>query len=139
MEGTAGAQMAVSPKIQMVEYSQPVGPMRPEKKLTGDGLHICCGAHAMSYYTKKKRSATAPIFSNVTRAIEILFFELFKHHQLSPALHSTGNHEFWCYSRSRLVHNSSRTTGSNQNMLEIKKYGGKLMAMSIPVPKGLRE
>uniref|UniRef100_A0A2N9J0F7 Uncharacterized protein n=1 Tax=Fagus sylvatica TaxID=28930 RepID=A0A2N9J0F7_FAGSY len=44
---------------------------------------------------------------------------------LSPALHSTGNHEFWYYSRSRLVYNSSRTTGSNQNMLEIKKYGGK--------------
>ena len=65
--------MAVNPKIQMVEYSQPVGPMRPEKKLTEDGLHICCGAHAMSYYTKKRRSATAPIFSNVTRAIEIPF------------------------------------------------------------------
>uniref|UniRef100_A0A2N9F2T7 Protein kinase domain-containing protein n=1 Tax=Fagus sylvatica TaxID=28930 RepID=A0A2N9F2T7_FAGSY len=45
--------------------------------------------------------------------------------KLSPALHSTGNHEFWYCSRSRLVHNSSRTTGSNQNMLEIKKYGGK--------------
>ena len=65
--------MAVSPKIQIVEYSQPVGPMRPEKKLTEDGLHICCGAYAMSYYTKKRRSATAPIFSNVTRAIEIPF------------------------------------------------------------------
>jgi hypothetical protein len=66
-------------------------------------------------------------------------FKLFKHHQLIPALHSTGNHEFWYCSRCRLVHNSSRTTGSNQNMLEIKKHGGKLMAMSIPVPKGLRE
>uniref|UniRef100_A0A2N9GHT2 Uncharacterized protein n=1 Tax=Fagus sylvatica TaxID=28930 RepID=A0A2N9GHT2_FAGSY len=62
-------------------------------------------------------------------------FKLFKHHQLSPALHSTGNHDFWYCSRSRLVHNSSRTTGSNQDMLEMKKYGGKLMAITIPVPK----
>jgi hypothetical protein len=37
------------------------------------------------------------------------------------------------------MHNSSKTAGSNQDMLEMKKHGGKLMAMSIPVSKGLRE
>jgi hypothetical protein len=42
-------------------------------------------------------------------------------------------------SGSRLVHNNSRTTGSNQDMLEIKKHGEKLMTIFIPVPKGLRE
>jgi hypothetical protein len=42
-------------------------------------------------------------------------------------------------SGSRLMHNSSKTTGSNQDMLEIKKHGEKPMTMFIPVPKGLRE
>jgi hypothetical protein len=46
--------MATSPKIQMVEYSQPVGPMKSEEKLTEQGLYICCGAHDMSYYTKRE-------------------------------------------------------------------------------------
>ena len=54
--------MAVSPKIQMVEYSQPVGPMKSEKKLTEDGLHICCGAHAMSYYTRREEVQQLPSF-----------------------------------------------------------------------------
>ena len=63
-------------------------------------------------------------------------FKLFKHHQLSPALHSTGNHEFWYSSRSRLVPNSLRTTGSNQNMLEIKKYGEKANGHVHSSPKG---
>jgi hypothetical protein len=40
--------METSPKIQMVEYSQPVGPMKSEEKLTEHGLCICCGAHDMS-------------------------------------------------------------------------------------------
>jgi hypothetical protein len=87
----------------------------------------------------KKRRATAPIFSNVTRAAKDAIFKLFKPLQLIPALHSTGNNESWYCSRSRLVHNSSRTIGSNQDMLEIKKHGEKPMTMSIPVPKGPRE
>ena len=87
----------------------------------------------------KKRRATAPIFSNVTRAAKNAIFKSFKHHQLIPALHSTGNHEFWYYSHSRLMHNSSKTVGSNQDMLEMRKHGGKLIAMTIPVPKGLKE
>ena len=37
------------------------------------------------------------------------------------------------------MHNSSETAGSNQDMLEMRKHGEKLMAMTIPVPKGLRE
>jgi hypothetical protein len=52
--------MATSPKIQMVEYSQPVGPMKSEEKLTEQGLHICCGAHAMSYYTKREEVQQLP-------------------------------------------------------------------------------
>ena len=52
--------MAVSTKIQIVEYSQPVGPMKSEKKLTEDGLHICCGAHAMSYYTRREEVQQLP-------------------------------------------------------------------------------
>jgi hypothetical protein len=42
-------------------------------------------------------------------------------------------------SGSRLMHNSSKTTGSNQDILEMKKYDGRPITMSIPVPKGLRE
>ena len=52
--------MAVSPKIQMVEYNQPVGPMKSEKKLTEDGLHICWGAHTMPYYTRREEVQQLP-------------------------------------------------------------------------------
>jgi hypothetical protein len=96
------------------------------------------GAHAMHHFTKKEKSNSSHLLQR-DKSNHNTIFKLFKHHQLIPALHSTGNHEFWYCSRSRLVHNSSRTTDSNQNMLEMKKHGGKLMAMSIPVPKGLRE
>jgi hypothetical protein len=37
------------------------------------------------------------------------------------------------------MHNSSKTTGSNHDILEMKKYDGIPITMSIPVPKGLRE
>jgi hypothetical protein len=130
--------MVVSPKVQMTEYSQTVGPTKSEAKLTKDGLCICCGAHAMHHFTKKEKSNSSHLLQR-DKSNQNTIFKSFKHHQLIPALHSTGNHEFWYCSRSRLVHNSSKTTGSNQNMLEMKKHGGKLMAMSIPVPKGLRE
>jgi hypothetical protein len=66
-------------------------------------------------------------------------FKLFKHLQLTSALYHTGNHEFWYCSRSRLMHNSSKTTGSNQDTLEMKKYDGRPITMFIPIPKGLRE
>jgi hypothetical protein len=49
-----------APKIQMVEYSQPVGPMKSEEKLTEQGLYICCGAHDMSYYTKREEVQQLP-------------------------------------------------------------------------------
>uniref|UniRef100_A0A2N9FE69 Uncharacterized protein n=1 Tax=Fagus sylvatica TaxID=28930 RepID=A0A2N9FE69_FAGSY len=51
---------------------------------------------------------------------------------LIPALHSTGNNEFWYCSRSRFMHNNSKTTGSNQDILEMKKYDGRPITMSIP-------
>ena len=87
----------------------------------------------------KKRRATAPIFSNVTRATKDAIFKIFKPLQLIPALHSTGNNKFWYCSRSRFMHNSLKTTGSNQDILGMKKYDERLITMSIPVPKGLKE
>jgi t-SNARE complex subunit (syntaxin) len=83
----------------------------------------------------KRRRVTAPIFSNVTRAIKMSFSN---YSSTTSSLQLFISSEIISFG-SRLVHNSSRTTGSNQDMLEIKKHGGKLMAMSIPVPKGLRE
>jgi hypothetical protein len=87
----------------------------------------------------KKRRATAPIFSNVTRATKDAIFKIFKPLQLIPALHSTGNNKFWYCSRSRFMHNSLKTTGSNQDILGMKKYDERPITMSIPVPKGLKE
>uniref|UniRef100_A0A2N9FV47 Uncharacterized protein n=1 Tax=Fagus sylvatica TaxID=28930 RepID=A0A2N9FV47_FAGSY len=108
--------MVVSPKVQMTEYSQAVGPTKSEAKLTKDGLCICCGAHAMHHFTKKEKSNSSHLLQR-DKSNQNAIFKLFKHHQLIPALHSTGNHEFWYCSRSRLMHNSSKTTGSNQDML----------------------
>uniref|UniRef100_A0A2N9HMF5 Uncharacterized protein n=2 Tax=Fagus sylvatica TaxID=28930 RepID=A0A2N9HMF5_FAGSY len=110
---TAGAQALVSPAPKIAEDSQSVGPMRGRQQQA--------------------------ILSNVTRAITPPFFKLLKTPQLIPALHFTGSHDFWYCSRSRFLHNSSNTTGSNQNAWEMKKYDGKPIAMPIPVPKGLRE
>ena len=131
--------MVVSPKIQMVEYSQTVGPTKAEAKLTKDGLHICWWSPRHVLFLLKREKNNSSHLLQRDKSNQDAIFALFKYLQLIPVLHSTGNNEFWYCSRNRLVHNNSRTTGSNQNMLEIKKYGGKLMAMSIPVPKGLRE
>jgi hypothetical protein len=96
------------------------------------------GAHAMSYFTKKEKSNSSHLLQR-DKSNQDAIFKLFKPLQLIPALHSTGNNEFWYCSRSRLMHNSSKTTGSNQDILEMKKYDGRPITMSIPVPKGLRE
>uniref|UniRef100_A0A2N9HLZ8 Uncharacterized protein n=1 Tax=Fagus sylvatica TaxID=28930 RepID=A0A2N9HLZ8_FAGSY len=93
-------------------------------------------AHAMSYFTKKEEDSSSAIFSNVTRAANPPFSNYSSLYSSFPALHSTGNHDFWYCSRSRLLYNSSKITGSNQNAWEMKKYDGKPITMSILVPKG---
>ena len=96
------------------------------------------GAHAMPNFTKKRRTTACHLFQR-DKSNQDAIFKLFKHLQLIPALHSTGNNEFWYCSRNRLMHNNSKITGSNQDILEMKKYDGRPITMSIPVPKGLRE
>jgi hypothetical protein len=93
------------------------------------------GAHAMPYFTKKGGEQQLPIFSNVTRATKMPF---------SNYSNTTSSFQLFIPSEtmssgSRLMHNSSKTTGSNQDMLEMKKYGRRPMTMFIPIPKGLRE
>jgi hypothetical protein len=87
----------------------------------------------------KRRRATASHLLQRDKSNQDAIFKLFKHLQPIPALHSTGNNEFWYCSRSRFMYDSSKTTGSNQDILEMKKCDGRLITMSIPVPKGLRE
>jgi hypothetical protein len=87
----------------------------------------------------KKRRATAPHLLQRDKSNQDAIFKLFKPLQLIPALHSTGNNKLWYCSRSRFMHNSLKTTGSNQDILEMKKYDGRPITMSIPVPKGLKE
>jgi hypothetical protein len=79
-------------------------------------------AHAMPYFTKEEEDSSRSILSNVTRATNPPIFKLLKSLQLIPALHSTGNHDFWYCSRSRFLHNISKITGSNRNAWEMKKY-----------------
>jgi hypothetical protein len=136
---TAGAQVAVSPKIQMVEYSQPMGLTKSEAKLTKDGLHICWWSPRHVLFLLKKEKNNSSHLLQHDKSNQDAIFELFKPLQLVPALHPTGNNEFWYCSRSRFMHNSSKATGSNQNILEMKKHDGRPITMSIPVPKGLRE
>ena len=121
----------------MAENSSSVGPMKSETE--ADCISATGGAHVLSDFTKKKGEQQHAIFSNVTRATETPFSNYSKHLQLISALHITGNHEFWYCSRSRLLHNSSKTTGSNQNAWEMGKCDRKPITMPIPIPKGLRE
>ena len=53
---TAGTQVEVSPKIQMLEYNQTVGPTKSEAKLTKVGCVSAGRAHAMHHFTKKEKS-----------------------------------------------------------------------------------
>uniref|UniRef100_A0A2N9HZY2 Reverse transcriptase Ty1/copia-type domain-containing protein n=1 Tax=Fagus sylvatica TaxID=28930 RepID=A0A2N9HZY2_FAGSY len=110
---TARAQALVSPAPEKAEDSQSVGPIR--------------GRQQQGHLLQCDKSSQPTIF------------KLLKPLQLIPALHSTGNHDFWYCSRSRLLYNSSKITGSNQNAWEMKKHDGKPITMPIPVPKGLRE
>jgi hypothetical protein len=87
----------------------------------------------------KKREAAASHPLQRDKSNYSTIFKLLKALQLILALHSTGNHDFWYCSRSRLLHNSSKITGSNQNSWGMKKYDERPMTMPIPVPKGLRE
>ena len=87
----------------------------------------------------KKRRTTASHLLQRDKSNQNAIFKLFKHLQPTLALHSTRNNEFWYCSHSRFMHNSSKTIGSNQDILEMKKCDGKPKTMSISVPKGLRE
>ena len=82
-----------------------------------------------------KRGTVASILSNMTRAAGLPFFKLLQHFQLTSALHLTENHEFWYCSRSRFLHNSSETTGSNQNAWEMEKHDGGLIIHAHSSPK----
>jgi hypothetical protein len=62
-------------------------------------------------------------------------FKLLQHLQLISALHPTGNHEFWYCSRSRLLHNSSKTMGNSQDTWEMGKYDEKPMTYVHSGPK----
>ena len=66
----------------------------------------------MSDFTKKEKNSSMP--SSPTGQEQLNYFQTI---QVSPAHLSpylTGNHEFWYCLRSKLLHNSSKTTGSNQ-------------------------
>ena len=65
----------------------------------------------------KKRRATASHLLQRDKSNQDAIFKLFRHLQLIPALHSTGNNEFWYCSHSRLMHNSSKTTGSKEDKI----------------------
>jgi hypothetical protein len=96
------------------------------------------GAHAMHHFTKKEKSNSSHLLQR-DKSSQDAIFKLSKSLQLIPALHSTGNNKFWYCSRSRPIHNNSKTTGSKQDILEMKKCDGRPITMSIPVLKGLRE
>ena len=92
----------------------------------------------MSDFTKKEKNSSMP--SSLTGQEQLVnYFQTIQVSlaHLSPYL--TENHEFWYCSRSRLMHNSSKTTGSNQDVWEMGKCNGKPITIPIPVLKGLRE
>ena len=87
----------------------------------------------------KKRKAAADHPLQRDKSNQDTIFKLLQAALGHSSLHPTGNHEFWYCSRSRFLHNSPKTTGSNQNAWERKKCDGKPVTMPILVPKGLRE
>jgi hypothetical protein len=69
----------------------------------------------------KKRGTTAYHPLKRDKSSWSTIFKLLQHLQLISAFHSTGNHEFWYCSRSRLLHNSSKTIRSCQDAWEMEK------------------
>jgi hypothetical protein len=140
MEGNSWSPSVDQPKIQIAEYSLSVGPTKSETEAVKVWVtYLLLAEPTPCPILLKKRRTTASHLLQRDKSNQNAIFKLFKPLQLIPALHSTGNNEFWYCSCSRLMHNSSKTTGSNQNILEMKKYDGRPITMSIPVQKGLRE
>ena len=139
MEGNSWGVSVDQPKIQIAEYSLSVGPPKSETEVDkGWATYLLVEPTPCPILLKKRRKTASHLLQR-DKSNQDAIFKLFKPLQLISALYSTRNNEFWYYSRSKLMHNSLKTTGSNQDILEIKKYDGRPITMSIPVPKGLRE
>ena len=69
----------------------------------------------------KKRGATTYHLLQCDKSSWSTIFKLLKHLQLISALHPTENYEFWYCSRSRLIHDSSKTTRNSQDAWEMGK------------------
>ena len=139
MEGNSWSPSVDQPKIQIAEYSLSVGPTKSETEANkGWDTYLLVEPMPCPILIKKRKTTASHLLQH-DKSNQDAIFKLFKPLQLIPALHSTGNNEFWYCSCSRLLHNNSKTTGSNQDILEMKKYDGRPITMSIPVPKGLRE
>ena len=67
----------------------------------------------------KKRRIAACHLLQCDKSNRDTIFKLLQASSAHFSLHPIGNHEFWYYSRSRFLHNSSKTTGSNQNVWEM--------------------
>ena len=92
----------------------------------------------MSDFTKKEKNNS--MSSSPTGQEQLVNY--FQTIQVSPAHlnpYHTVSHELWYSSRIRLMHNSLKTTGSNQDVWEMGKCNGKPITIPIPVPKGPRE
>ena len=136
MEGNSWSPSVDQPKIQIAKYSLSVGPTKSETEVDkGWATYLLVEPTPCPILLKKRRTTASHLLQR-DKSNQEAIFKLFKHLQLIPALHSTGNNEFWYCSRSRLMHNSSKTTGSNQDILEMEKYDGRPITMSIPVLKG---
>ena len=68
----------------------------------------------------KKRKAAADHPLQRDKSNQDTIFKLLQAALGHSSLHPTGNHEFWYCSHSRFLHNSSKTTGSNQNAWEMR-------------------
>ena len=128
------------PSTWIAENSLSVGPMKSKIEVDKEwAVYLLLVEPTSCLILLKKKGTTTYHPLKRDKSSWSTIFKLLQHLQLISVLHSTGNHEFWYCSRSKLLHNSSKIIGSCQDAWEMGKCDRKPITMPILVPKGLRD
>ena len=124
------------PSTWIAKDSLSVGPMKSETEADKEwAAYLLLVEPTSCLILLKKRRTAACHLLQCDKSNWSTIFKLLKHLQLISTLHPTGNHEFWYCSCSRLLHNNSKTTGSNQDAWEMEKCDKKSITNTHSSPK----
>ena len=108
----------LEPKWRVAQHSNSHGQLvrRPHEVRNWSCQRMGCTS-CLIFINKERNNSFHPFKRDKSSWSTI--FKLLQHLQLISALHLTGNHEFWCCSRNRLLNNSLKTIGSSHDASEL--------------------